>query len=231
MVRNVLFKASFLALVAGLAMLPLFLLKAADPVVPPTKPPAEGGDKPPANPVPPSPPLTTVILDPTGTGTGTFVYDGQSGATFTLRFHAGDYPDAIRTITGFGGPLVSSPAPTFSLMQGTRVASLHTQAFGDVLDELRGQAVQATLPPDATTGKSPPAIKGTIVSVDAAGDPTKGATYTLNISNSTGVVPVALAGTTVILTDDHASKELQDALSELARDRPLGPYHHRPRRW
>ena len=174
------------------------------------------------------------------------MYNGGPG--FTLAFHARDFTDAIRTVTGATAlsrmphadetapsettyplpPLISCPHPIFSLLQGTRVAPLHTQALGDVLDELRGQDVQGITAPDAN-GKTASFKEQQIVGVDAAGDPTKGVTYTLNLSTDSGIAAIPLAGATVNLTSDAdpVKTELQDALNELARGTALlGPDHY-----
>ena len=231
MARNLFCAASFLALLAGLATPPLLFLETAESA--PTQTADVGRPKQASA----APPLQKVILAPDGTGT--FVYNGGPG--FTLAFHARDFTDAIRTVTGATAlsrmphadetapsettyplpPLISCPHPIFSLLQGTRVAPLHTQALGDVLDELRGQDVQGITAPDAN-GKTA-SFKGTIVGVDAAGDPTKGVTYTLNLSTDSGIAAIPLAGATVNLTSDAdpVKTELQDALNELARGTAL----------
>jgi hypothetical protein len=173
----------------------------------------------------PEPPLwkqavLEVVLYRSGVGSFNhqFQKEKEGSPQPILSFNAADYSHAIQTISSLSDgnqPLaVISRASTLDqiLKAAQTKSNARSSPMGNVLDQLRGQAVDMT-----TSDTTQPAVKGTLVGVEsqAGKDST---TFTLNVLTSKGIARVKLDSVTSLkLADARLSAELSALLAEYAR--------------
>jgi hypothetical protein len=173
-----------------------------------------------------APSSTTVTIDKAGVAT--FVQTYKGGGTIALCFRSADYDDAARTLIVSSDPKVSpatgSLPPVVAVLREKKDAAPLLKpgpAFQltDLLGSLRGQTVEVS--PDGTAAAtllSIDSLGGQAAAKDATGTPAPTAAKTLTLwTKEKGVFMIALSATTTIKFSDPATtKQVQQALDDLA---------------